>query len=141
MATAPAVTARATGAINAIDVSSVESTTILSAEQVQKLDKQEASSNSASAKPSDTAVVSGSLGEEANSPAALGRSEREAQSAAGNSAKAESDFRGRPVTWLAHIRRLRDDGDIANARESLGEFRKRYPEFAVPSDLLVLMGP
>lgn len=141
MATAPAVTARATGSINAIDVSSAESPTILSAEQAQKLDKQQASSNSASAKPSDAVTVSGSLSEEANSPAALGRSEREAQSAAGNSAKAESDFRGRPVTWLAHIRRLRDDGDIANARESLGEFRKRYPEFAVPSDLLVLMGP
>ncbi len=141
MAAAAPVTAQATGSVDGFARARVESSGILNADQGPKADKAQASSNSASAKPSDSVIVSGSLSEYASSRAQQTEPEREAQSASSNSAKAELDFRGRPVTWLAHIRRLRDDGDVANARASLGEFRKRFPDFAVPSDLLVLMDP
>jgi hypothetical protein len=41
--------------------------------------------------------------------------------------------------WLAHIRRLRDQDRPAEARASLLEFRKRYPDFAIPPDLAPLL--
>lgn len=41
--------------------------------------------------------------------------------------------------WLAHIRRLRDQDRSAEAKASLLEFRKRYPDFAIPPDLAPLM--
>ena len=47
--------------------------------------------------------------------------------------------RMKPATWLAHIRRLRDDDRPAEARASLLEFRERYPNFVIPSDLAPLL--
>jgi hypothetical protein len=45
----------------------------------------------------------------------------------------------RPATWLAHIRRLRDQQRRAEARASLLEFKRRYPDFVIPSDLAPLL--
>lgn len=41
--------------------------------------------------------------------------------------------------WLARIRELRDDGQLAPARASLAEFRRRYPDVALPDDLRPLL--
>jgi hypothetical protein len=45
----------------------------------------------------------------------------------------------RPATWLAHIRSLRDQQRRAEARASLLEFKRRYPDFVIPSDLAPLL--
>ena len=44
-----------------------------------------------------------------------------------------------PANWLAHIRQLRDDSRRAEAKASLLEFHKRYPDFVIPSDLAPLL--
>jgi len=43
--------------------------------------------------------------------------------------------------WLQRIRKLSADGRRADARASLLEFRRRYPEAAVPDDLRPLLTP
>ena len=40
--------------------------------------------------------------------------------------------------WLKHIRELRAAGRVAEAAQSLARFRVRYPDFALPADLLDL---
>jgi hypothetical protein len=45
----------------------------------------------------------------------------------------------KPATWLAHIRSLRDQQRRAEARASLLEFNRRYPDFVIPSDLAPLL--
>ncbi len=143
IATAPAVTAQATGTVNAIDVTSVESTTILTAEQLSKIDAAAAAAANAESdrkqarRLAPPAADAGAAAERADEA----RSERESQSYARESAKAVTDFRGRPATWLAHIRELRDSGQLSQARDDLAQFRKRYPDFVVPSDLTVLQEP
>lgn len=37
--------------------------------------------------------------------------------------------------WLQRIRELVADGDLDGARASLGEFKRRYPRYALPDDL------
>jgi hypothetical protein len=37
--------------------------------------------------------------------------------------------------WLDRIRELRDDGELDAARESLREYRRRYPGLDLPADL------
>ncbi|NJD35542.1 MAG: hypothetical protein FIA96_12045 [Betaproteobacteria bacterium] len=41
-----------------------------------------------------------------------------------------------PEAWLQHIRELRAAGRSAEAAQSLARFRERYPDFALPQDLL-----
>lgn len=43
------------------------------------------------------------------------------------------------ANWLAHVRQLRDDNRSAEAKTSLLEFHKRYPDFVIPSDLAPLL--
>ena len=43
-----------------------------------------------------------------------------------------------PEAWLKQIRELRAAGRDAEAAHSLGRFRARYPDFALPDDLLKL---
>ncbi|WP_152540924.1 hypothetical protein [Luteimonas huabeiensis] len=43
--------------------------------------------------------------------------------------------------WLQRIRELRDAGRLREARESLAEWRNRYPWLAVPDDLKPLADP
>lgn len=143
IATAPAVTAQASGTVNAIDATSVESTTILTAEQISKTTDAAATANAESdrrsARPYSPAPAAAVGAAAARQDAA--RSERESESLARDSAKAATDFRGRPTTWLAHIRALRDHGQLPQARDDLAQFRKRYPDYVVPSDLTVLLDP
>lgn len=40
-----------------------------------------------------------------------------------------------PEKWLEDIRRLRSQGKTADAERELSEFRKRYPDYALPEDL------
>ena len=54
-------------------------------------------------------------------------------------AKTESTPLRKPGTWLADIRKLRDQGRIGEARASLVEFRKKYPKWVVPTDLAPLL--
>ena len=51
--------------------------------------------------------------------------------------KSEADTR-KPGTWLADIRKLRDQGRLEEARASLVEFRKKYPKWVIPTDLAPL---
>ena len=41
-----------------------------------------------------------------------------------------------PEAWLKHIRELRAAGRRAEAAESLGRFRTRYPDLVLPADLI-----
>lgn len=41
--------------------------------------------------------------------------------------------------WLERIRELRDAGELEAARESLGEYRRRYPGADLPADLQGLL--
>jgi hypothetical protein len=40
-----------------------------------------------------------------------------------------------PDEWLRHIAKLRDEGRHDEARESLNEFRRQYPEHRIPDEL------
>jgi hypothetical protein len=40
-----------------------------------------------------------------------------------------------PRAWLERIARLRREGHVKQADESLAEFRKRYPDYEIPKDL------
>jgi hypothetical protein len=40
-----------------------------------------------------------------------------------------------PQSWLEDIRRLKTEGKTGEAARELAEFRKRYPEYALPEDL------
>jgi hypothetical protein len=53
-------------------------------------------------------------------------------------ARSESFDDGRnlaPAKWLERIQALRDQGRIAEAKASLAEFRKRYPDYLLPAPL------
>lgn len=45
------------------------------------------------------------------------------------------DSPGTRRAWLDRIRELRDAGELDVARESLGEYRRRYPDLDLPEDL------
>jgi len=45
----------------------------------------------------------------------------------------------KPATWLADIRKLRDQGKTQEARAALVEFRKKYPKWVIPTDLAPLL--
>jgi len=145
-ATAPAVTVQSQGAINAIDVSAAESTTILTAEQAADIARAEAAGAAAADREeAATARASTDARQRANAQAAVADAaapaERRASAFAGDPAKAEADFQRRPSEWLNHIRALRDRGDDVAARSSLRDFRKRHPDYLIPSDLTVLLEP
>ncbi len=54
-------------------------------------------------------------------------------------AKASADTVGKrdesPRAWLERIARLRREGRVKEADESLADFRKRYPDYEIPKDL------
>ena len=41
-----------------------------------------------------------------------------------------------PMPWLQRIARLREEGKHEEADRALAEFRKRYPDFRIPEDML-----
>lgn len=59
--------------------------------------------------------------------------------ATGALGNAQETPRMKPARWLAHIRQLRDDDRLAEAKASLREFHERYPDFVIPSDLAPLL--
>ncbi len=61
----------------------------------------------------------------------------EAKSAVGSVSQAPPDA-ATPQAWLQQIRELRAAGRDAEAAQSLARFRARYPDFALPDDLLKL---
>ncbi len=54
---------------------------------------------------------------------------------AGDEPPATADQPGVQATWLARIRQLRAAGKADAARDSLAEFRRRYPDTPLPADL------
>jgi hypothetical protein len=40
-----------------------------------------------------------------------------------------------PQTWLEDIRKLVAEGKLQQADREIADFKKRYPDFALPSDL------
>ncbi len=62
------------------------------------------------------------------------------QAAKPESSKTEAAPAARkPATWLADIRKLRDEGKIVEARAALVEFHKKYPKWVIPTDLAPLL--
>ena len=57
----------------------------------------------------------------------------------GGAARERQQVPMKPSTWLARIRELRDAQHHAEARTSLREFHRRYPDFVIPSDLAPLL--
>jgi len=45
----------------------------------------------------------------------------------------------KPANWFAHIRQLQSENRSAEAKASLLEFQRRYPDFVIPSDLAPLL--
>jgi hypothetical protein len=54
---------------------------------------------------------------------------------AGDEPPATADQPAVQAAWLARIRHLRETGHAAAARDSLAEFRRRYPDVSLPADL------
>ena len=40
-----------------------------------------------------------------------------------------------PQTWLEDIRKLVAEGKLEQADREIADFKKRYPDFALPNDL------
>jgi hypothetical protein len=59
--------------------------------------------------------------------------------ATGGLAAPAAPAQAKPATWLAEVRRLRDEGKIAEARARLVEFRRAYPNWVIPTDLAPLL--
>ena len=139
VAHAPAAAANAepvgSGNINAIDVSSVESTTVLTAEQIAKTDaparqRAELARDAAAAKASQPAPASSAaLG-------AAGRSDAYKEDA---QQRVQADAKRYPESWLLKIRTRVKEGDMAGARASLALFVAKYPKHPVPDDLKPLL--
>lgn len=55
--------------------------------------------------------------------------------------KSESSVVRNPDQWVEQIRRFLLQGRSEEARKSLEELRKRYPDFVVPEDLVALVDP
>ncbi len=89
--------------------------------------------------------VSAAAAQPVEAQAQLGRADKAQANTA--SMSAEGGLSGlaatrslKPVNWLAEIRILRDADRQAEAKASLLEFRRRYPDYVIPSDLLPLLG-
>lgn len=63
----------------------------------------------------------------------------QAQSAKSSRAENAVSSSLKPATWLTEIRRLRDVGETVQATESLREFRRKFPDYVIPSDLAPLL--
>ncbi|MUV14254.1 hypothetical protein [Noviluteimonas gilva] len=147
----------APGAINPIDVTSVESTTVFSAEQLAKLPKARTITAppmaAPAAAPAPAAPTRDQFQRAADASLERRRQANEADAAAKAAraeepAFAESDEEVVPPAtandpavrdaWLLRIRELVRDGKLDQARESLHAFRARYPGQPLPEDLRAL---
>lgn len=111
------------GVINPIDVESVESTTVLTAEQIaRKQEQREAGAASANQARERAAA-------KARAEPQFAEPDEEVVPPATADSPAVRD------AWLQRIRELVRDGQLDAARESLKAFRTRYPGHAIPDDL------
>ena len=92
--------------------------------------RSEAFSSPAQAAPAAKAAAEAQLSQRAMATGAA---------AAADSAITSGSGPIKPANWLVHIRRLQDDGRSDEARASLLEFQKQYPDFVIPSDLAPLL--
>jgi hypothetical protein len=132
------------GSINPIDVQSVESTTVLSAEQIAKPPVAAAKAAAGNAASSARAQPMREAEQRAAENVERARAERDAA----EPQFAEPDEEVVPPAtadspqvreaWLKRIRELVHDGHVEQARESLHAFRARYPGVVVPEDLRAL---
>lgn len=81
------------------------------------------------------AKASADLTERREAAAALVRSAAPAASPGMDRLKAMSPAAEGPEPWLERIRQLVKEGRLEEARKSLEEWRRRYPDRAVPEDL------
>jgi hypothetical protein len=110
--------------VSGIDAASVESTTILTAEQVGKLEARQR-------KASDSNLAARD---------AVGGAREQSVDIAGSAAPATSaPGPMKPATWLAQVRQLLAANRTEEARASLKLFHKRYPNYVVPADLAPLL--
>ena len=103
----------AAAAINAIDVASVESTTLLKNEQTAKNSADQASARARSGQ------AAGQIASAKASQADVGAMT--------------------PAAWLAKVRNLRSEGRLGEARNSLELFHRYYPQYVIPADLSPLL--
>jgi len=92
--------------------------------------RSEAFSSAAQAAPAAKAAAEAQLSQRAMATDAA---------AAADSAMTSGSGPIKPANWLAHIRRLQDEGRSDEAKASLLEFQKHYPDFVIPSDLAPLL--
>jgi len=85
------------------------------------------------------AVSSAALAAPAAKAAAESQMSQRAAAAADAPAITSGSGPMKPANWLAHIRRLLDEDRAAEAKASLLEFQKSYPDFVIPSDLAPLL--
>lgn len=130
------------GSINAIDVSSAESTTVLSAEQIAKVEGAERQ-RAEPARDAAAAKAAGAAQPAPASNAALGAAATARADAVKEDLqqRVQADTRRYPESWLLKIRARLHEGDRAGARESLRLFVAKYPKHPVPDDLKPLLKP
>jgi hypothetical protein len=143
----------ASGNVNPIDVSSAESTTILSAEQISKIPVPRALNAPPVAAPAAAPAAPAQYQRAADAALERRRQANEADAAAKAARAEEPAFAEAdeevvpPATandpavrdaWLLRIRELVRDGHLDQARESLHAFRARYPGQPLPEDLRAL---
>lgn len=110
--------------ISGIDVASVESTTILTAEQFGKVEARQRQAGDANLAARDAA----------------GGAREQSVGVAGSAApSAAATGPMKPATWLAQVRQLLAANRTEEARASLKLFHKRYPNYVVPADLAPLL--
>ncbi|OGT57101.1 MAG: hypothetical protein A3E01_13540 [Gammaproteobacteria bacterium RIFCSPHIGHO2_12_FULL_63_22] len=110
--------------VSGIDVASVESTTILTAEQIGKVEARQRKAADANLAARDAA---GSAREQSADVSGF----------AAPSATATGPMK--PAAWLAQVRQLLAANRTEEARASLKLFHKRYPNYVVPADLAPLL--
>ena len=91
--------------------------------------------------PPAAAKASADLAERREAAAAPARSAAPAASQGMARLKAASPAAEGPEPWLERIRQLVKEGRLEEARKSLEEWRKRYPDGGVPEDLKALVTP
>ncbi|MFT3806562.1 hypothetical protein [Arenimonas sp.] len=130
------------GVINAIDVSSAESSTILTAEQIAKIEGTKRQ-RAESARDTAAAKAAGAAQPAPASNAALGAAATQRTDASKEEVerRVQSDTRRYPESWLLKIRARLKEGDTAGARASLKLFVAKYPKHQVPDDLKPLLHP
>lgn len=121
-------------AINPVDASSLESTTVLTEEQKARADSRERDNYAAKAAAAPPAAAAS-----ASADMAAGRAEAGANALGGLAAPRQQAAPMKPATWLEEIRRLRDAGRLDEARVRLVEFRREYPKWVIPTDLAPLL--